>query len=635
MTSVIRQNLSLLFLLLLSSNRPSLAFWISSPRPSVVWKTQPNQCQLGQSKLYRHDHEQERRQLKSISTKPYTPLYAQRQSLEPKEKKKKKVEVGDDEDDLVDDEKPAGIVGAEFFGGNKQKEEFYDEMEERNVLLTMPTTIARTNIPSTMTTTGSTTTTTTETRTDITTPVVAYSRFENRVAFSSDRVAQVASSLQAQINAILYGEDLNEKEQPIVQYPTKGSQVDWVSPFTKGGSSTTATTTSPLDELRSAMKFYKHLDLAIVSGREVSGNQSESQTSTIELQWEISVAWPTFWEPRVLLLGSSILTIGTSRRSSSNNVSQQGTTSDTSKLTTGTVPSSTILRQVDTILTETSKSMTDQLIPRFWDLYHIGMTPSAELSPTIPQRGGGRGGSNYQVITIPARWMVQPTMFETGTRQDGNAQIIPNHAFSSFISTMGPTRQRYVPTIGTSVRIRSDIPRIRKEDNDDVDSSSKDRDVPPTSQSTTSSSSGSTLLEWQIPLSVEFQSQLSWLVAPSNEEATPNSDPQCNYVFQPQRMVATVAYGGEAQDVEIGQIRKQLYERVLKDGIYRPKLDDNGRPIFSFLYGTTKACYTRQGGLGMCVYEWRPTWAKSNHIGLELVQPGGTDPLLPLPSSTK
>jgi hypothetical protein len=413
----------------------------------------------------------------------------------------------------------------------------------------------------------------------------------------------------------------------VVEYTTKASQLDWVTSL-----SSKATTTTPLEELREAKKFYKHVDLAIVSGRDVplqpqpssstTNSMTTTTTSLMELQWELSVTWPTLWEPRVLLLGSSLLTLVDNSSSSTSRSDNSATTL-------------TIMRQVDTITGGNNgggasgagilPSLIQQLIPRFWDLYHIGMTPSAELSPChILGTGGGNGGNAYQVSTIPARWMIQPTMVETGTRVDGNAQIVPNHVFSSFISTMGPTRQRYVPTIGTSVQIRSNVKNIiKKKDNKDGVAIARSG----------SSIGSNTILQWQIPMSVEFQTNPTWLMAPPNEEATPNSDPHCEYVFQTQKLVATVAYGGEAQDTEIGQVRKQLYERVLKDGIHKPKLDDKGRPIFFFSYGNTKACYTRQGGLGMCVYEWRPSWAKANKIGLELQKPGEMPPLKDSPPS--
>jgi hypothetical protein len=41
------------------------------------------------------------------------------------------------------------------------------------------------------------------------------------------------------------------------------------------------------------------------------------------------------------------------------------------------------------------------------------------------------------------------------------------------------------------------------------------------------------------------------------------------------------------------------------------------RPIFFYINDVAKACYTQEG-LGMAVYEWRPSFTQPNHIGLEL-----------------
>jgi hypothetical protein len=129
-------------------------------------------------------------------------------------------------------------------------------------------------------------------------------------------------------------------------------------------------------------------------------------------------------------------------------------------------------------------------------------------------------------------------------------------------------------------------------------------------------SDGKLQLTWNIPLAVEFQTNLDWPLAEPDDEATPGSDPTCNYVYQPRRKVATTWYGGEAQDAEISQVRKALYEQVVKDGS-QPKLDANGRPIVFFLQNSAKACYTNEG-LGMCVYEWRAKFTKPNEVGIEL-----------------
>lgn len=73
--------------------------------------------------------------------------------------------------DGEDDDSPAGIGGAEFFGGNKQKEEFYDPIAER------------------------------EAGKDIRLKTKSFNRFSVSIdsAFDSAEVASIAQSLQQQL----------------------------------------------------------------------------------------------------------------------------------------------------------------------------------------------------------------------------------------------------------------------------------------------------------------------------------------------------------------------------------------------------------------------------------------------------
>jgi hypothetical protein len=419
---------------------------------------------------------------------------------------------------LEEEEAPADIGGAQFFGGNKQKEEFYDDTAEQKAGLEV--------IPEKVTT---------------------FNRFNDRAVFATEATALLASSLQSQINAALYENAPTANKD--FSYTT--GKLDWQTPF-----NTKAPT--PLEEMVQSLEFYKYVDVAIVSGQQAAVGENQ-----FELQWELSLAWPTFWVPRVLLLGSSTITLD--RYNTNQIVSQLDKVVDNGGDLLGTIGK--------------------QIIPRFWDFYHVGMTPSAELFPKVNRKEPSVFGLNYQTYDIPARWVVQPTVKETGTREDCTAQIIPNHAFACIIKTMGPTRQRYVPTSPVEVQLAPD-------------------------------NQGKLKVRWNIPMSVEFQSNGDWPLPGEDEEAIEGSEPDCTYVYQTRRKVATVQYGGEPQEKEITDIRKQLYEQVLKDG-FQPKLDANGRPIFFFLQNTVKPCYTNEG-LGMCVYEWRPRLTKANEIGIEL-----------------
>ena len=411
---------------------------------------------------------------------------------------------------LEDEEAPAGIGGAEFFGGNKQKEELYDPEAEAKA--------GADDVPSEDT----------------------YNRFLDTGAFSDELASKVAASLQSQINDVLYA----GVPKPNSDF-TYASNMSWDAPRSLNSKNSQ----TPLRALTECLEFYKQVDVAIVAGKKIS-------ESTIQLQWEISVVWPIFWEARVLLTGSSTLTID----------------------------GSSIMKQSDELsdAKDVLSAISPQLPPRFWDFYHIGMTPSAELMPRLSEKQGFL--SDFSVYEIPGRLVTSPTQLDVGDRDDRNAQTVPNHAFGCVIKTMGPTRQRYVPTSPVQVQIIPGGERLK--------------------------------LKWSIPLSVEFQSNPQLPLPGQDPEALPGSMPECGYEFQPRRKVATVKYGGDPQDVEITEIRKNLYGKVVKDGL-KPKLDENGRPQFFFFQNTVKACYTEEG-LGMCVYEWRPEAVKPNEVGIEL-----------------
>jgi hypothetical protein len=327
---------------------------------------------------------------------------------------------------LEEEEAPAGIVGSQFFGGSKEKEEYFDPVAEEKAGAQLGEVEA-----------GN------------------YHRFFSAVdntpsvAFDTLKAAQVAASVQSQINSVLY----ESAAAPETSY-TYNKNVKWETPLTKGVG------TTPLEELGMSLEFYKNLDLAIVSGKQLS-----SSDSMMEFQWELSVIWPAFWSPSVLLFGTSVVRL-------------EGTT---------------IVAQTDTLIDSGSDMLNtigSQIAPRFWDWYHIGMTPSAERMPRLNLKNNG----GYQLYEMPSRLVMSPAMLEYGDREEGNARTIPNHAFSCIIKTMGPTRQRYVPTTPVEVQV---IP-----------------------------GASSKLLKWIIPLAVEFQANAVLPIPGEDPEAVVGTNPQ-------------------------------------------------------------------------------------------------------------
>lgn len=426
-----------------------------------------------------------------------------------------------------EEEAPAGIGGSEFFGGSKQKDELFDVEEENRAGVQNNEQLAGTY-------NRFFTTTSSSSNDDTTASTTLPSE-----AFDTLLSAKVAFSVQSQINAALY----EGADKPDTEYSFSSTLV-WDTPIKKEYN-------SPLKELENSLKFYKNVDLAIVSGKQLN---TVGDTTKLEFQWELSIVWPTFWAPRVVLVGSSVCTLD----------------------------SNEIVHQTDTLIDgmDLLGTIQSQVTPRFWDWYHIGMSPSSEQVTKLSYKKS----SGYQVYDIPSRLVSVPAIDDSGDREDRNAEMIPNHAFSCIIKTMGPTRQRYVPATPVEVQIIPGGDKLK--------------------------------LRWTVPLAVEFLTNAELPIAGSDEETNQSDDPTCQYEFQPRRKVATVQYGGNAQDPEISDLRKSLYEKVTRDGL-KPKLDENGRPKFFFLQNTVKACYTEEG-LGMAVYEWRPKLVKANEVGIEL-----------------
>lgn len=526
--------------------------------------------------------------------------------------------IGDDDDDMttnaasststtttyinsayIDEDLPAGIVGAEFFGGNKQKQEFFDPIAEAEAAeiaglsgimnnndydgdvdtKTMSTTT--TLIPTIIdTTTGSITTSTSttnniklkETMDDNLTDDVQYiDRFymiDN--AFDTIETATLARTLQIQINSILYDDDNdNMNTQQFYEY---SPSFQWDTIFTKA-------TNNPFNELEKSLSFYQRIDVAIISGKKLTTDNSNNNNNIYQFQYEIGLTWPTLWEPRILLNCQSIITIDITNN---NHI---------------------IMKQYDQLIGDTNSlfnTILKQLIPRFWDIYHIGMTPtSTEIQNKIslPKKNIF---ASYELYTIPSRIYLQPKLYDNSiNRNNNNAGFIPNHSYTTVIITMGPTKQRFSTTSPIITRI---IPK-----NNDL-----------------------LQYTWDIPLSVEYTSNiLLRLPKLDNESAltlsTSISNQQqqqkCQYIYQNERMIATIPYyigtSSPQENDTISSIREKLYKQVIVRDKLIPKLDEFGRPMFFFIQNNYKGCFT-EDGFGMAIFEWRPRIAAPYEIGIEL-----------------
>ena len=416
--------------------------------------------------------------------------------------------------EYIDEDAPADVVGAKFFGGNAEKEEYFDPVAEEKASAKFDEN-------------GST---------------FIFERFNNDM-FENDVISDVAKRMQLSFNSICFDDDENEGGEEKIIY---NAGFKWNSPLKSSSA-------NPLEEIKKAKEFYKRVHVSILSGKELS---STTSSRDIELRWEISIIWPAAYEPCVVITGTSKVTIKQEPSSNEYKIISQTDTPDSK---------------------EYLSSIASQLSPRFWDLYHVGMTPSAQLLPKIILSDSNIF-TPYKVYEIPPTFVLTPTIKDTNDRNDRLGQGVPNHAFSTAIKTMGPKKQRYVPTSPVEVQIDS----------------------------------AEQCLKWSIFVPTEISSH------PIQQCAVPQdiNTETCQYTYKPKRIVATLPYGGSPQDEDVSPVRKKLYESIIQNNEYKPKLS-NGKPIFFYWMNHCKACFVKDG-LGMAVYDYRPDFFKSNEIGIEL-----------------
>lgn len=464
------------------------------------------------------------------------PLYMALLDPDTKPKKQKRSMIVSEESD---EGKPLEPVGTQFFGGSMEKETLFDETIEEKA-----TTIALTS-----------------TKGENASPIY-FSRFKDELAFPTESAIWIGMQLQAEINAVLY-EDVDQPPTVSTTSLYSSPSFVWESPFSSGRKDSHGV---PIKALQSTLDYYRHVDAAILSVNFTAQN-------ICQVRWTLSVVWPNAWESRVVLTGTSTL-----------NLSNDG---------------KNILKQSDRIDnggekgTDLVNALSGQLSPRFWDVYHFGMTPSAEQMQRLPPATNKSKGflSSYQLFDIAPRLVFKPTMIDKRGRTARAAQCVPNHGFSCAIKTAGRSKQRFVPTKPLEIRIKAE-------------------------PSTEGGNSRASRITWVIPVPAEVACSFD-LPLPVTTDEDDELEASSTYEFEQARRVATLPFGGFPQDEGVADVRKRLFDAVTRDG-WKPKLDDKDRPIFFFLQNNAKCCFTEEG-MGMVVYEARPEKLKTNEIGIELI----------------
>jgi len=400
----------------------------------------------------------------------------------------------------------------------------------------------------------------------------AYNRFLDLSNFPTARCADLGRRLQAAVDAATKKEKKEEASAASI-YDTS---MRWSSPFLE-----TETGAFPLEALRNANVWFRDsVRVAVVA---VAGDVGREDVSWSRVEWRarwsLSAVWPNPWAAHVVLHGTSALNLNDD----------------------GLVASQTDRPEDPRPL---RLALGDQVFPKFWDLYHLLMTPAAQSLPLLPPKVPPPLLTSYQVRELPPHLSLRASLDDTGEnpRSRRSAQALPPHAFAAIVRTTGPRPEPYETTAPLEVR-------IQKKKNGEGSTIDWSLPVPP------SLAASSTLPLGDLPLEEGDRAEND----PNDEDSTVCEEEgrTLKYIVAPRRRVATVNFGGSPQDEEVAMVRRKLYENVMKDKTYQPKLDQEGRPQFFFWQNNAKACWTELG-LGMVVYDWRPKFVRGQEIGMEL-----------------
>ena len=186
---------------------------------------------------------------------------------------------------------------------------------------------------------------------------------------------------------------------------------------------------NPLERVATANKFFRSLSVSILDGEVVrSPSSPPSDISTVDLRWSVGFNWPTFWSPRVSLSGVSRLKVS----SSPTTTTVHEWTDRLSKISDDS--SSSLLARV-----------VPQLLPRFWDAYHVGMAPSSELRERHELNLSSFFPKPYKVYEVPATLALKTSITDKVGRSARLASVVPDVMFSNIIKTVGPSMEEYVP----------------------------------------------------------------------------------------------------------------------------------------------------------------------------------------------
>mmetsp|Transcript_4895 Transcript_4895/g.7383 ORF Transcript_4895/g.7383 Transcript_4895/m.7383 type:complete len:438 (-) Transcript_4895:82-1395(-) len=331
-------------------------------------------------------------------------------------------------------------------------------------------------------------------------------------------------------------------------------------------------------ELKDANEFFIMPRLCVLDAEQRAEDE-------VTLSWKWSTTWPTVHRPRLSFTGKSKLKL-----------SDQ-------KAVDGVPFINAVVDEWDT---NWGELFSTQFLPKPWDVYHLFLTPPADMPFYKVVERGGKGSSKYEIRDYAPRVVIEGKITDpSNSREDMLAQALPNWIFTGFLRMSGRKPEEYSPTSPTELQITSQLVSSEEEGKDPE---------------------RKTRVTWRVGTPQEHGLDID------NEDQFPNPqnfeeleeedflDAEVQYVLDGWRRIAVTPFNGGAQDIEVVQIRAQLLEQVVEAG-YTPATFDNGRPKFSFLQYNIKHAFNSKNQLAVAMYEPRPFFGDGNEVLLELERP--------------
>jgi hypothetical protein len=281
----------------------------------------------------------------------------------------------------------------------------------------------------------------------------------------------------------------------------------------------------------------------------------------VSLNFQLGFNYPSFWSPRIIITGKSIVTYTPSSDCGVKVVSQE-----------------------DVLDMDLTACIQDQILPKFWDLYHLNMAPPAEVRPVV-KVGGVNPFKGYEVYESPKALVVQHEVWDDLGREGKTASSLPQGMFSTNIKTVGPKKDLdYVTGSGVEVEIGRE--------------------------------GGRGWIKWEVEVGSAVMSNLAEGLKVGDGVVGGAVKSGSKARVREARVYASRAFQGDPQDRGVGKVREELFERCRRDGL-KAKVGEDGRPKFFYRYGTAKTCWV-EDGLGMVVWEWRLKGFRGHEVCMEL-----------------